>query len=133
MLFESVIVVRPILEALASIIEIVGVIIIIYAAIVTGIYLIKAERKSPRQAGHDQHEIKLQFTTRLLTALEFFIAADIIKTIASPEPTTLLVVAVTIAIRAALTFLLHKEQGSQRQKENKEQQDKQQQQKSQEQ
>ena len=89
MLFESVIELRPILEMLASIIEIVGLIIIIYAAIITGIYLIKVEKKNVRQAGHDQHEIKLQFTTRLLTALEFFIAADIIKIIASPEPKTL--------------------------------------------
>ena len=81
------------------------------------------------EAGHGQSQIKIQITTWLFTSLEFFIAADIIKTIASPEPRTLLVVAVTIGIRDALTFLLHKEQKTQERWESKEQQNKQQYQK----
>jgi uncharacterized membrane protein len=105
---------KPIFEMISTSLEIVGVIIIIYGAIVTLGFLIRDEKKDRRQAGHSQHEVKLQFTTRLLTALEFFIAADIIKTISSPEPMSLLILGVTIAIRAVLTFLLHKEQKSQR-------------------
>ncbi|MDQ2685309.1 MAG: DUF1622 domain-containing protein [Thermoproteota archaeon] len=116
---------RPLFELISIGLEIIGVIIIIYAAIITLSFLIKAERKNRREAGHNQHEIKLQFTTRLLTSLEFFIAADIIKTIASPEPMTLLIVGVTIAIRAVLTFLLHKEQKSQKEGEKKQDQHKQ--------
>ena len=90
--------------------------------IITLIFLVKSERKNPKQAGHGQYETKLQFTTRLLTALEFFIAADIIKTISSPEPMSLLIVGVTIAIRAVLTFLLHKEQKAQKEGEKQESQ-----------
>ncbi len=125
MLSEMLTSLRPIFEAISIGLEIIGVIIIIYAAIVTLGFLIKAERRNRRQAGHNQHETKLQFTTRLLTALEFFIAADIIKTIASPEPMTLLIVGVTITIRAVLTFLLHKEQKSQREGEKQQDQQKQ--------
>ncbi len=108
---------KPVLENISIALEIIGVIIILYAASITLILLVKSERKSPKQAGHGQHEIKLQFTTRLLTALEFFIATDIIKTIASPEPMSLLVLGVTIAIMAVLTFLLHKEQKTQKEVE----------------
>ncbi len=115
---------KPVFENIAIALEIIGVIIIIYAAFLTLIFLVKSERKSPRQAGHSQHETKLQFTTRLLTALEFFIAADLIKTIASPEPMTLLIIGVTIAIRAALTFLLHKEQKAQNEGEKQQNQQK---------
>lgn len=53
---------KPSLDLISLALEIVGVIIIIYAAVITLIYLIKAERKNPKQAGHSQSEIKLQFT-----------------------------------------------------------------------
>ena len=122
MSFESAIMLKPILEALATILDIVGVIIIVYASIITLKILIKREKENYIQAGHNQHEIKLQFTSRLLTSLEFFIAADIIKTIVSPDPMTLLIVGITIAIRAALTFLLHKEQKTQTKKNEEEDQ-----------
>lgn len=122
MLSEILIPLRPIFETISIGLEIIGVIIIIYAAIITLGFLIKAEIRNRRQAGNDQHETKIQFTTRLLTALEFFIAADIIKTILSPDAMTLLIVGVTIAIRAVLTFLLHKEQKYQKRVEEQKEQ-----------
>lgn len=125
MLSEMLIYLKPVFEAISIGLEIIGVVIIIYAAIITLGFLVKAERRNLRQAGHNQHETKLQFTTRLLTALEFFIAADIIKTVASPGPMSLLILGVTIAIRAILTFLLHKEQKSQKEGEKQQGQHKQ--------
>jgi uncharacterized membrane protein len=61
------------------------------------------------QAGTNQYTFKQQFTSRILTGLEFFIAGDVIKTIFSPTLESLTLVAVTVGIRAALTFLLNRE------------------------
>ena len=75
----------------------------------TIIFLIKAEAKSVRQAGQSQYRIKQQFTTRILTRLEFFIAGDVLKTIINPTLESLAVVGAIVAIRAALTYLLNRE------------------------
>ena len=74
-------VLRSFLEPISLVLELIGVAIIVYGAIVTIIFLIKAEAKSVRQAGQSQYRIKQQFTTRILTGLEFFIAGDVLKTI----------------------------------------------------
>lgn len=110
MYIDAVQLLKPFLEYLYFALEIFGAIFISYAAIITVAFLIKTEVKNPEEAGHRQQKIKMQFTSRLLTSLEFFIAADIIKTIISPNLQALALVGITIAIRAALTFLLHKEQ-----------------------
>lgn len=84
-------------------------VIIVYGALVSLSLLIKAEYRNTRQAGTNQYKFKQQFTSRILTGLEFFIAADILKTIFSPTLESLMLVAVTVGIRAALTFLLNRE------------------------
>lgn len=73
--------------------------------------MVKAEYRNTREAGTNQYTFKQQFTSRILTGLEFFIAADILKTIFSPTLESLTLVAVTVGIRAALTFLLNRELG----------------------
>lgn len=83
--------------------------IIVYGAIVCAILLIKAEIKSPRQAGRSQREFLIEFTTRIMTALEFLIAADLIKTIIRPTFESLSVLANIVAIRVTLTFVLSRE------------------------
>lgn len=100
---------RQIIEPIALGLEYIGVAIIVYGAIVSLALLVKAEHRSPTQAGTNQHTFKQQFTSRILTGLEFFIAADVIKTIFSPTLESLTLVAVTVGIRAALTFLLNRE------------------------
>ncbi len=100
---------RQIIEPIALGLEYAGVVIIVYGAIVSLALLIKAEYRNTMQAGTNQYKFKQQFTSRLLTGLEFFIAADILKTIFSPTLESLMLVAVTVGIRAALTFLLNRE------------------------
>jgi uncharacterized membrane protein len=102
-------VLRSFLEPISLVLELIGVAIIVYGAIVTIIFLIKAEARSVRQAGQSQYEIKQQFTTRILTGLEFFIAGDVLKTIINPTLESLAVVGAIVAIRAALTYLLNRE------------------------
>src|SRR5919107_1387692 len=60
---------RTFLETVSLALELIGVAIILYGAIVTIIFLIKAEAKSVRQAGQSQYRIKQQFTTRILKGL----------------------------------------------------------------
>lgn len=100
---------RQIIEPIALGLEYIGVAIIVYGAVVSLALLVKAEYRNTTQAGTNQHTFKQQFTSRILTGLEFFIAADVIKTIFSPTLESLTLVAVTVGIRAALTFLLNRE------------------------
>lgn len=100
---------RQIIEPIAVGLEYAGVAIIVYGAIVSLALLVKAEYRNTMQAGTNQYSFKQQFTSRILTGLEFFIAADVIKTIFSPTLESLTLVAVTVGIRAALTFLLNRE------------------------
>jgi uncharacterized membrane protein len=105
------------LEPISLGLELIGVAIIVYGAIVTIIFLIKAEAKSVRQAGESQYRIKQKFTTRILTGLEFFIAGDVLKTIINPTLESLAVVGAIVAIRAALTYLLNRELKDERERD----------------
>ena len=100
---------RSFLQPISLALELIGVAIIVYGAIVTVVFLIRTERKSVLQAGRSQYRIKQQFTTRILTGLEFFIAGDVLKTIINPTLESLAVVGAIVAIRAALTYLLNRE------------------------
>ena len=111
---------RSILEPISLALELTGVAIIVYGAIVTVIFLLKQERKNIRQAGESQYQIKQQFTTRILTGLEFFIAGDVLKTIINPTLESLAIVGAIVAIRAALTFLLNRELKEERERDRKE-------------
>jgi uncharacterized membrane protein len=101
--------VSQIIEPISLALELVGVAIIVYGALVSLAFLIQVESRDRKQAGLNQHSIKQQFTSRILTGLEFFIAADVLKTILNPTLQSLTIVAVIVAIRAALTFLLNRE------------------------
>jgi len=100
---------RKVLEPISLALELIVLAIIVYGAIVTVVFLIRTEAQSVKQAGRSQYRIKQQFTTRILTGLEFFIAGDVIKTIINPTLESLAVVGAIVAIRASLTFLLNRE------------------------
>jgi len=101
--------ISQIIEPISLALELVGVAIIVYGALVSIAFLIQVESRNRKQAGLNQHSIKQQFTSRILTGLEFFIAADVLKTILNPSLQSLTIVGVIVAIRAALTFLLNRE------------------------
>ncbi len=101
--------ISQIIEPISLALELVGVAIIVYGALVSIAFLIQVESRNRKQAGLNQHSIKQQFTSRILTGLEFFIAADVLKTILNPTLQSLTIVGVIVAIRAALAFLLNRE------------------------
>ena len=101
--------IAAIIQPISLALDLVGVAIIAYGAIVSLRFLIQVESRDVKQAGLNQHSIKQQFTSRILTGLEFFIAGDVLKTVLNPTVQSLEVVGMIVAIRAALTFLLNRE------------------------
>jgi uncharacterized membrane protein len=91
------------------VLEIVAVAFIVYGAIVITILLIKAERKDVRSAGRKEHGILVQFTSRLLPALQFLIAAYIIRTIIIPNLESMIHLSFLAGIRIALAVILNRE------------------------
>jgi uncharacterized membrane protein len=73
-----------------------GAILVFYGGIRAVIEILAKEilRKS-----YQYHDIRLDFTTKIVLGLEFFIAADLIKSILQPTLTDLIVLAVIVAIR----------------------------------
>ena len=62
-----------------------------------------------RSAGRKEHGILIQFTSRLLTALQFLIAADIIRTIIVPTFESMIHLSFLVGIRIALAVILNRE------------------------
>ncbi|OPX60110.1 MAG: hypothetical protein A4E25_00749 [Methanobacterium sp. PtaB.Bin024] len=83
-----------------------GAILVFYGGIRAVIEILAKEilRKS-----YQYHDIRLDFTTKIVLGLEFFIAADLIKSILQPTLTDLIVLAVIVAIRTVVGYSLNAE------------------------
>lgn len=56
---------------------------------------------------YEYNDIRLDFTTKIVLALEFFIAADLIKSILQPTLNDVIVLAVIVAIRTVVGYSLN--------------------------
>ena len=83
-----------------------GALFIIYGAIIAIIELLARETHIRRQSYHD---IKWTFTTRILIGLEFFVAADLLKTILEPTLEDLIILGSLVTIRTVVSYFLGKE------------------------
>jgi uncharacterized membrane protein len=57
----------------------------------------------------DYNAIRVDFTSKIVLALEFFIAADLIRTVIQPTLNEVIVLAVIVAIRTVVGYSLDKE------------------------
>lgn len=57
----------------------------------------------------DYNAIRVDFTSKIVLALEFFIAADLIRTIIQPTINEVIVLAVIVGIRTVVGYSLSKE------------------------
>jgi uncharacterized membrane protein len=57
----------------------------------------------------DYDGVRLDFTRKILMALDFFIAADLISSILKPSLNDVIVLAIIVAIRTVVSFSLNKE------------------------
>ncbi|MCK8518673.1 DUF1622 domain-containing protein [Methanoculleus sp. 7T] len=83
-----------------------GALFIIYGAVIAIIELLARETRIRRQSYHD---IRATFTTRILIGLEFFVAADLLKTILEPTFQDLIILGSLVAIRTVVSYFLGRE------------------------
>ncbi|MBI2675828.1 MAG: DUF1622 domain-containing protein [Candidatus Aenigmarchaeota archaeon] len=74
------------------------------------VFLHEARELAGKKAA-DFRRIKHGFTHRIVFALEFFIAADILKTILVPTLEDLIQLAIIVAIRTVLAYFLERDMG----------------------
>jgi uncharacterized membrane protein len=104
-----------ILETFIGIVETVigvfGALFIVYGAVIA-IYQLLMQEVRIRKLSY--HRIRLVFTTRLLIGLEFFVAADLLRTILQPTFQDLAVLGALVAIRTVVAYFLGREVQSSR-------------------
>ncbi len=111
---EGLHILKPYLDYIAVGLEIAAVAFVVYGAIISTVFLVKSEIKNPRKAGKEEHGILLQFTSRLVTSLQFLIAADIIKTISAPTFEHMLQLGFVVGIRTVIAIALNREMSKER-------------------
>ncbi len=101
---------ESILNPIIIFLDVVGGIILVYGSLIAAysVFLHEARELSGKKAG-DFRRIKHAYTHRIVFALEFFIAADILKTVLVPNMEDVVQLAVIVAIRTVLAHFLHKE------------------------
>ncbi|WP_227716964.1 DUF1622 domain-containing protein [Methanobacterium paludis] len=80
--------------------------LIFYGGIRSVISLLVTEIK---YRSSDYSDIRTDFTSKIVLALEFFIAADLIKTILQPTLNDVIILAVIVSIRTVVGYFLDKE------------------------
>jgi uncharacterized membrane protein len=83
-----------------------GAILIVYGGLRAIYKILKVELW--RQSS-DYNAIRIDFTSKIVLALEFFIAADLVRTIIQPTLNEVIVLAVIVAIRTVVGYSLDKE------------------------
>jgi uncharacterized membrane protein len=83
-----------------------GAVIIVYGGLRAIISILKVEifRRSL-----NYNTIRADFTSKIVIALEFFIAADLIRTVIQPTLDEVIILAVIVAIRTVVGYTLDKE------------------------
>ncbi len=83
-----------------------GAILIIYGGLRAIITILKVElfKKSS-----NYYLIRADFTSKIVLSLEFFIAADLIRTVIQPTLDEVIILAVIVAIRTVVGYSLDKE------------------------
>jgi uncharacterized membrane protein len=83
-----------------------GAILVFYGGIRA---VIKVIARELRRSSEGYNDIRLDFTTKIVLGLEFFIAADLIKSILQPTLNDVIVLAVIVAIRTVVGYSLNSE------------------------
>ena len=83
-----------------------GAFLVFYGGIRAAIMVISREVLG---RSYEYNDIRLDFTTKIVLALEFFIATDLIKSILQPTLNDVIVLAVIVAIRTVVGYSLNTE------------------------
>ena len=83
-----------------------GAILVFYGGLRAAI---KVLSKELLRRSYEYNDIRLDFTNKIVLGLEFFIAADLIKSILQPTLNDVVVLAVIVAIRTVVGYSLNTE------------------------
>ncbi|MCK5721181.1 MAG: DUF1622 domain-containing protein [Gammaproteobacteria bacterium] len=84
-----------------------GAAIIIYGGAIATIKTLIVEFK--RSKDSDYHEIRRDFTHKIVFGLDFLIAGDILKSIVTPTQEEIIILGAIVGIRSVLAYFLGKE------------------------
>ena len=101
-------IIEIVLPVIISILEVMGIIIVAQSAVCAFWEYLQ------NTFFHKEIDLKYHFATGLATALEFKMAAEILKTVIIREMSELLVLGAVIILRAILSLLIHFEMKSQK-------------------
>lgn len=99
----------PYLDALALFFSLLGVLIVIIGGVLAFYRYLKLGFSRKKSDSEDFNIIRRQFGKQILLSLEFFIGADLIKTIATPNFTQIGQLAAIVGIRTVFSYFLNKE------------------------
>ncbi|MDL2276013.1 DUF1622 domain-containing protein [Breznakia sp. OttesenSCG-928-G09] len=103
--------IAPVLDTLATIIDIFSVIVLTYGVLCSAkdFIISRFTTNNRKQEFIETTKIKNQLASYILLSLEILIAADIIETIVSPTLTDIALLAATVIIRTVISYFLNKE------------------------
>lgn len=90
----------------ASILSYFGALVIFYGGLRAVIGILKIEILKKKFSYND---VRMDFTPKILIGLEFFVAADLIKSILEPSFNQVVILAIIVAIRTVVGFSLNRE------------------------
>ena len=93
--------IENVLPIIISILEIMGILVVVQSALFAFWEYVQ------NTLFHKEIDLKYHFATGLATALEFKMAAEILKTVIIKEMNELLVLGAVIILRAILSLLIH--------------------------
>ncbi len=85
----------------------IGAAIILYGGVLTVTRTLKLELK--RSIELSFHDIRRDFTHKIVFGLDFLVASDILKTIVAPSQQEILFLGATVSIRTVMGYFLTKE------------------------
>ena len=97
-------VLHVLIELSALLLEAVGVFIVVGTAIRTGVIVI---RRRGQNDGHNAGKVTLMLGHGISLALTYLLASEVLHTLVAKDTTSLLVLGMTMALRAAMTLLIH--------------------------
>lgn len=90
------------------ILNLMGALIVIYGSLQAFFRVLRIEFGSKKKF-HPYEHTKRTYVQKLILALDFFVAADLLKLVAMPTMEEIILIAIIVAIRTLLNYSLSKE------------------------
>ncbi len=90
------------------ILNVMGALIVIYGSLQAFVKVLKIEFKSKKKF-HPYENVKRTYVQKLILALDFFVASDLLRLVAQPTMDEIILIALIVVIRTVLNYSLSKE------------------------